>query len=318
VGRHGRSALARQDATGSEGKGGTGSVRLITQRSQARILPLLPGETATGRSFWGLFRVSGLLFVSSGLVRGPRVQELPASGQWCCCGGASAGWYVARLIVRGCRTPRPWLGGPRGSRLTVRLRAELAEAIAGANRAVAEVGGLRAGRRTALVAGRRAVVRLEQTGAWFGRPLWDMELGDADVYFRRCRVARPRAPASPRAGARTTRTCATTLRGGVLRPLDDERENAMTTFAGVPGLEPRLTEPESAVLPITPYPTRRRFPGRADKSITKCALSPRRASPERNPYRPGAVSMATLPVAVHTVVSDWRRVSVAVVIRVRW
>ncbi len=27
-----------------------------------------------------------------------------------------------------------------------------------------------------------------------------------------------------------------------------------TTFAGVPGLEPRLTEPESAGLPITPYP----------------------------------------------------------------
>ena len=26
------------------------------------------------------------------------------------------------------------------------------------------------------------------------------------------------------------------------------------TFAGVPGLEPRLTEPESAGLPITPYP----------------------------------------------------------------
>jgi len=25
-------------------------------------------------------------------------------------------------------------------------------------------------------------------------------------------------------------------------------------FAGVPGLEPRLAEPESAVLPITPYP----------------------------------------------------------------
>ena len=26
------------------------------------------------------------------------------------------------------------------------------------------------------------------------------------------------------------------------------------TIAGVPGLEPRLTEPESAGLPITPYP----------------------------------------------------------------
>ena len=28
-----------------------------------------------------------------------------------------------------------------------------------------------------------------------------------------------------------------------------------TYCAGVPGLEPRLTEPESAGLPITPYPT---------------------------------------------------------------
>lgn len=26
------------------------------------------------------------------------------------------------------------------------------------------------------------------------------------------------------------------------------------SFAGVPGLEPRLAEPESAGLPITPYP----------------------------------------------------------------
>src|SRR5690606_1925106 len=35
--------------------------------------------------------------------------------------------------------------------------------------------------------------------------------------------------------------------------------------AGVPGLEPRLTEPESVVLPITPYPKgypRSGFPGR--------------------------------------------------------
>ena len=32
------------------------------------------------------------------------------------------------------------------------------------------------------------------------------------------------------------------------------------TFAGVPGLEPRTTEPESAVLPITPHPTEAEFP----------------------------------------------------------
>src|SRR5690606_25197506 len=30
---------------------------------------------------------------------------------------------------------------------------------------------------------------------------------------------------------------------------------AAGSVAGVPGLEPRTTEPESAVLPITPYPT---------------------------------------------------------------
>jgi hypothetical protein len=28
----------------------------------------------------------------------------------------------------------------------------------------------------------------------------------------------------------------------------------LSFLAGVPGLEPRLTEPESAGLPITPYP----------------------------------------------------------------
>jgi len=27
------------------------------------------------------------------------------------------------------------------------------------------------------------VVHLEQVGAWFGRPLWDMEPADADAYF---------------------------------------------------------------------------------------------------------------------------------------
>jgi hypothetical protein len=29
------------------------------------------------------------------------------------------------------------------------------------------------------------VVHLEQVRAWFGRPLWDMEPADADVYFGR-------------------------------------------------------------------------------------------------------------------------------------
>jgi hypothetical protein len=38
----------------------------------------------------------------------------------------------------------------------------------------------------------------------------------------------------------------------------------MKAFAGVPGLEPRLTEPESVVLPITPYPTRCPSPAPTD------------------------------------------------------
>ena len=43
------------------------------------------------------------------------------------------------------------------------------------------------------------------------------------------------------------RTRATALRGRRARPLHNGA-------AGVPGLEPRLTEPESVGLPITPYP----------------------------------------------------------------
>ena len=58
------------------------------------------------------------------------------------------------------------------------------------------------------------------------------------------------------------RTHATGVRGRRPRPLDDggllaRRNLAEQRFlfaAGVPGLEPRLTEPESVVLPITPYP----------------------------------------------------------------
>jgi hypothetical protein len=41
------------------------------------------------------------------------------------------------------------------------------------------------------------------------------------------------------------------LAGGLSKP----------TLAGVPGLEPRTTEPESAVLPITPYP--KEIPGQS-------------------------------------------------------
>ena len=60
------------------------------------------------------------------------------------------------------------------------------------------------------------------------------------------------------------RTGATALRGRRPGPLDDgapetsvlHRGKLATreSSAGVPGLEPRLTEPESVGLPITPYP----------------------------------------------------------------
>ena len=61
------------------------------------------------------------------------------------------------------------------------------------------------------------------------------------------------------------------MRGRCPRPLDERgfgddriieigicqvafRNRGKSQFAGVPGLEPRLNEPESLVLPITPYP----------------------------------------------------------------
>ena len=53
------------------------------------------------------------------------------------------------------------------------------------------------------------------------------------------------------------RTLVAGLRSQSPRPLDDGAlvlTFSKTFFAGVPGLEPRLTEPESAGLPITPYP----------------------------------------------------------------
>lgn len=71
------------------------------------------------------------------------------------------------------------------------------------------------------------------------------------------------------------RTRATALRGRRPRPLDDGARNFVLlwklskhsfqkfgvkigrTSAGVPGLEPRMAVPETAVLPITPYPNGR-------------------------------------------------------------
>src|SRR3954454_6237448 len=59
------------------------------------------------------------------------------------------------------------------------------------------------------------------------------------------------------------RTLATAVRGRRPGPLDDGAvhapldETVLRTWcflAGVPGLEPRLTEPETVGLPITPYP----------------------------------------------------------------
>ena len=53
------------------------------------------------------------------------------------------------------------------------------------------------------------------------------------------------------------RTRAAALKGRCPRPLDDGglmTETMFQSFAGVPGLEPRTDEPESPVLPITPYP----------------------------------------------------------------
>src|SRR4051794_26270398 len=55
------------------------------------------------------------------------------------------------------------------------------------------------------------------------------------------------------------RTLATAVRGRRPGPLDDgavreELHLGDDFLAGVPGLEPRLTEPETVGLPITPYP----------------------------------------------------------------
>ena len=54
--------------------------------------------------------------------------------------------------------------------------------------------------------------------------------------------------ASPRCDPNRIRTGVAAVRGRSTRPLYDGA-------AGVPGLEPRMTVPETVVLPITPYPT---------------------------------------------------------------
>jgi hypothetical protein len=78
--------------------------------------------------------VFGLLFVTNGLVTRARVKELPASGQrvlwW---------WRKRRLVCGEADCPRLSFAEAMAavsfrSRLMARLRAELAEVIAGSNR----------------------------------------------------------------------------------------------------------------------------------------------------------------------------------------
>ena len=53
--------------------------------------------------------------------------------------------------------------------------------------------------------------------------------------------------------------------------LSARRSNLLSyTCAGVPGLEPRTTEPESAVLPITPYPKEQFERKRQDLNLRRC------------------------------------------------
>jgi hypothetical protein len=95
-------------------------------------------------------------------------------------------------------------------------------------------------------------------GVWGARP---------PRRYRDQRRADRRSASSVARSPDRIRTGATALRGRRARPLHngaittnvaDEslpHQPAQLPSAGVPGLEPRLTEPESVGLPITPYPT---------------------------------------------------------------
>ena len=50
------------------------------------------------------------------------------------------------------------------------------------------------------------------------------------------------------------RTRVAAVRGRSTRPLYDGAATSRWRLAGIPGLEPRTKEPETFVLPITPYP----------------------------------------------------------------
>ena len=92
------------------------------------------------------------------------------------------------------------------------------------------------------------------------------------------------------------RTLVAGLRSQSPRPLDDGAlvsskmiafgfhflvSKNITLFAGVPGLEPRLTEPESAGLPITPYPKI----GSAKNTAPIRALAPLQYEPAMHLYQ---------------------------------
>ena len=92
------------------------------------------------------------------------------------------------------------------------------------------------------------------------------------------------------------RTHATAVRGRRPRPLDDgapelpgraravvrdHRTGQRTGLAGVPGLEPRLTEPETVGLPITPYPM-----GPLAEASGRRTLADRRPEPAQRPLLP--------------------------------
>ena len=87
-----------------------------------------------------------------------------------------------------------------------------------------------------------------------------------------------------------------------------EIEWRATLSAGVPGLEPRTTEPESAVLPITPYPKGVSLPlravARAGGEPSGNTTHPRvptqiRGSGQRGPQRPQARQGRVLAEDLH-------------------
>src|SRR5690349_24080874 len=99
-----------------------------------------------------------------------------------------------------------------------------------------------------------------------------------------CRCTNPQTWGLERCSPERIRTAATALRGRRPRPLDDGAPETSRwcneRTAGVPGLEPRLTEPESVGLPITPYPIRPARHGRpAERKVYRTGRLPPNPSP---------------------------------------